>query len=337
MKHPFRFLILLYIYVVVSVTAAKGQEANYPHTQISNKEVVMKIYLPDPQNGYYRAARFDWSGIIYSLEYDGHQFFGEWKPTHDPKEHDGITGPVESFRGEGMGFEEAKPGEQFMRIGVGMLEKQEDTIYHFSKNYKITDFGKWTFKKGPDWIQFQHRLNSNIGWSYVYTKKIILLKEKPGFIIEHTLKNTGQKTIDSDQFNHNFFVIDADTTGPHFKVEFPFTITETKGLSDPSSAVRIEKQQLSFKKKLSGDYVWMDIKGFGTKLSDHQVRIMNEKMGAGVQIKGDKPLYRLIFWASKKTLSPENYVLLHIEPGKSEHWTSTYTLISEKNGDTFGN
>jgi len=42
--------------------------ADFPRAEISNGSVRAKLYLPDPDNGYYRATRFDWSGVISSLE-----------------------------------------------------------------------------------------------------------------------------------------------------------------------------------------------------------------------------------------------------------------------------
>ena len=50
----------------------------FPAIRLSNGEIKAKVYLPDPVRGYYRATRFDWSGVIASLEYDGHNFFGPW-------------------------------------------------------------------------------------------------------------------------------------------------------------------------------------------------------------------------------------------------------------------
>jgi hypothetical protein len=328
MKNLSVFLILFSSFFILS-TAASGQRTHYPQAQISNLKVVMKLYLPDAENGYYRATRFDWSGIIYSLEYKGHNYFGEWKPTHDPFIHEDLTGPVESFRGEGLGFKEAKPGEEFMRIGVGMLEKEKDSIYGWSHTYKILDSGKWKIEKGPDWIEFRHTLSSKAGWGYVYTKRIVLLKKKPGFAIEHTLSNTGQKVIDTDQFNHNFFVLDGEITGPDFRVEFPFTITSADGLKDKGEVAKIGEKQLSFNKTLTSGNVWMDLKGFGPEVADHQISIYNDRRKVGVQIRADKPSYRMVFWAAPTTLCPENFIILHIEPGESESWTSEYTLITD--------
>ena len=52
---------------------------------------------PTRNTGYYRGTRFDWSGAIASLTWNGHEYFGQWFDRYDPKIHDAITGPVEEF------------------------------------------------------------------------------------------------------------------------------------------------------------------------------------------------------------------------------------------------
>ncbi len=65
---------------------------------------------------------------IPSLEFQGHTFFGQWFEKYDPKLHDAIMGPVEEFltNGAGLGYAEAKPGENFVKIGVGAIRKPEE-------------------------------------------------------------------------------------------------------------------------------------------------------------------------------------------------------------------
>src|SRR5580658_6942149 len=112
-----RRTILIAITLAVSVLTA----AYPPQAGISSGTLHAKLYLPDAANGYYRATRFDWSGVIASLEFQGHNFFGVWFPRYDPKLHDAITGPVEEYRtgDSGLGYAEAKVGGTFVRIGVG--------------------------------------------------------------------------------------------------------------------------------------------------------------------------------------------------------------------------
>ena len=50
--------------------------ADFPSAEVANGRIRAKIYLPDAQNGYYRGTRFDWSGVVYSLQYKGHNYYG---------------------------------------------------------------------------------------------------------------------------------------------------------------------------------------------------------------------------------------------------------------------
>ena len=118
--------------LLLSAGARTGNaQADAPSREISNGVVKAKLYMPNSERGYYRGSRFDWSGVIASLEYKGHNFFGVWFPHYDPKLHDAITGPVEEFRTAegpegGLGFSEAKAGEHFVKIGVGVLRKPDN-------------------------------------------------------------------------------------------------------------------------------------------------------------------------------------------------------------------
>jgi len=88
---------------MVSCTFNDMNFDQYPSLTISNEEVEMKLYLPDADNGMYRATRFDWSGVIGSVKYKGHEYFGYWKETHDPLFHEDLTGPVEGYIKLGLG------------------------------------------------------------------------------------------------------------------------------------------------------------------------------------------------------------------------------------------
>jgi hypothetical protein len=88
-------------FIIGLALAAVAAQAAPPQAAISNSHVRAQLYLPDAQSGYYQGTRFDWSGVISSLEANGHSYFGQWFPRYDPKLHDAITGPVEEFTGVG--------------------------------------------------------------------------------------------------------------------------------------------------------------------------------------------------------------------------------------------
>jgi hypothetical protein len=295
----------------------------YPSTVISNDAVQMKVYLPDPEKGLYRATRFDWSGVIGSVQYKGHEYFGYWKTTHDPLFHEDLSGPVEGYIEPGMGYADAQPGEGFLRIGVGILEKAEEPEYNWRATYKILDHGKWTVDQGQDWITFVHEITSNFGYGYRYEKTIRL--KSNGFLIEHLLRNTGDKIIETDQFNHNFFMIDAERSGPAFRIRFPYAVS-TEG--DLKGAMEIKDNDLTFIQELNNNNtVFLRLSGYSTDAADHKVTVVNQKTGAGVTFTVDKPLHRLVFWACETTLSPENSIWISVPPGETQTWTSDYTLF----------
>src|SRR5215475_5848875 len=134
---PFLFGLLPQVYGASASSCSNIPHADHPKATLSNGEVDAIVFLPDPKDGYYRSTRFDWAGVIGCASYKGHTFWGEWFPEYDPLLNDSITGPVEEFRSQdgGLGYGEAKPGEPFVKIGVGILRKIDDSPYKFFTAY----------------------------------------------------------------------------------------------------------------------------------------------------------------------------------------------------------
>lgn len=311
------------------VTHGPVAASDYPETSISNGLIRAKLHLPDAQNGSYLGTRFDWAGIIYSLEYKGHEYFGLWYERHDPKIHDAITGPVEEFlsNGAGLGYEEAKPGATFIRIGVGSVRKPADEKqYRRFETYDIVNAGKRTTNPSSDSVEFVHELKGDDGYAYVYRKVVRLTKGKPELVLDHTLKNTGRRAIDTAVYNHNFFVIDNEVVGPEVVVGFGF---EPKPVADLKGMASIRGQDLVYSQDLpKGQSVFSEMQGFGDAAKDFRFQIENRKSGAGVRIAGDKPLSKVIFWSIRTVACPEPYINMNIAPGKSFKWRIVYDFYT---------
>jgi hypothetical protein len=298
----------------------------FPSAEMSNSEIKLGMYLPDAEKGYYRGTRFDWSGVISQVEYKGHTYFDEWKEGHDPTNHDDIVGPVEEFRTQGaaLGYHEAKPGESFVKIGVGLLEKPDEPSYSFARSYKIIRPGTWKVDKGEGWIEFQQDFSDDSGWGYLYTKRISLAEGKPEFVIWHSLKNTGSKHIETQQYNHNFFMIDATPIGRNYVLRFPFQVEAKRDLQGYMEA---RGSELIFNKDLEDNSLFTELEGFGDSAEDHEIIIENKKTGAGVKINGDKPIAQLNFWTVKTTICPEPYVEFNLAPGEEVEWERRYLFF----------
>lgn len=318
---------------VIAVVLAAGllPAADFPSAEISNGVVTAKFYLPDAEKGYYRGTRFDWAGVIYSLRTQGHEFFGQWFPKYDPKLHDAIMGPVEEFRTNesGLGYDEAQPGGGFIRIGVGVVRRPDASPYQLFKTYGIIDPGGRNMRKGQDWIEFTHILAGPNGYAYRYTKTIRLTKNKAEMTIEHSLRNTGKKAIQTSVYDHNFFVMDNQPTGPEASVKFPFQLKVVRQFQTPLAEIR--GNEIVYLKELqTGQSVAGELGGFGPAASDYDIRMEHRGAGAAVRITGDQPLAKVYYWSIRTTFCPEPYIDLRVDPGRETHWKYTYQFFALK-------
>jgi hypothetical protein len=331
---------------VLAVSAAFGQQANGavagstqqkpPQTEISNGQIVVKMYLPDAQNGYYRSTRFDWSGAIYSLQYKGHEYYGTWFDKIDPTVinwvHQGpqivsgpcsaLCGPVNEFE-KVLGWDEAKPGGTFIKIGVGVLRKGEGRYNKYSP-YEVLNPGTWSVKKESDSVEFTQALSDpNSGYGYVYTKIVRLAKGKPEMTIEHRLKNTGPKAIGSNVYNHNFVVLDKQPPGPDFTFRVPFQI-QTR-MAPNKELVEVRGNEVVYKKPLTGEEeASVFLQGYGDSARDTEIVIENKKVGAGLKITGDRPLIRDLLWSIRTVLAVEPYIAIDVQPGAEFTWKDMF-------------
>src|SRR5262245_9179355 len=262
------------------VGAGAGQATSAPQAKISNGVLDAQFYLPDAQKGFYRGTRFDLSGVIGNLEYKGHRFYGPWFTKTDPTVNDfiyqgadiiagpcsAITGPVEEFSTDdkALGYDEAKPGGTFLKVGVGVLRKPHDGgNYNRFRLYEIVDAGTWKVQTTPNSIEFtQDVTDPSSGYGYRYQKTIRLVPGRPEMVMDHTLKNTGKRSITSSVYNHNFLVLDGQSPGPDFVLKMPFEI-KTKRAPDKALAEVRGNQVIYLKALREKETVYAELQGFG--------------------------------------------------------------------------
>ena len=321
--------------------------AEPPQAELTNGSLRVKLYLPDAANGYYRATRFDWSGMIYSLEYAGHRFYGPWFQRVDPKAHDFVyqgneivagpctaaTGPAEEFSSDNkaLGYDEAKPGGTFLKIGVGVLRRPDAEDYDHFRLYPIVNPGKWKTKVSRTAVEFTQQVSDgSSGYGYEYHKTVRLAGSGPEMAIEHSFRNTGRKTTSSRVYDHNFLVLDGQAPGPDFTISVPFDIRGDLGPA--TSLAEIRGKQILYRKTLTGeDRVMTEMAGFGPSATDYDVRVVNTKTGAGVRITADRPLARMMLWSIRAVLSAEPFVEFTVKPGGTYTWKLNYHYL--KQGD----
>ena len=300
--------------------------------------------MPDPEHGFYQGTRFDWSGLISSLRYRGHEYCAVWYTKRDPSVRDfvfegheiavgpqsAVTGPCEEFVAP-QGYAAAKVGGTFVKIGVGVLRKVADAHYSCYDRYGIVDAGGWSTRATAEAVEFVHDLaDSESGIGYRYRKTIRLRNDRPELVIEHTLRNTGRVPIATMQYNHNFLALDQTPTGPHVITTAAFPL-EISNASDPQRLAVVGNQFAYGEPLRDDDVVSFLVDGFSENASCYDFRIESTRSGAGVRITGDRALARCAVWSIRTVLSVEPFIDIAVNPSESTTWTYVYSFYEASN------
>jgi hypothetical protein len=304
-----------------------------PHLDISNGLITARIAPPDLASGFYRGTRFDQAGVVTSLTFKGRGFYAPWFDRVAAQVLDyaydaqgrvvggpdsATSGPVEEFAP--LGFQ-PKPGT-FVKIGVGVLRQPDAQAYDHYRHYQIVDAGKRTIKVTRDSVTFTQALSGN-GTAYIYEKTLRLVPGKPELVIEHRLKNTGSKPIDTTAYDHNFLRLKPGNAG--VRVTFPFTVAASS--PPPADLMRIEGGTLTYLRPMKNkERISFLITGFGNGARDYDFQVEDTALGAGVRVRGDQPITRLNIFSIDKVQSVEPYIAIDLSPGMEKSWHYTYSF-----------
>ena len=170
------------------------------------------------------------------------------------------------------------------------------------------------------------------GIGYVYRKKIRVAADQPKMSIEHSLSNIGVHAIETSVYDHNFLVLDQQTTDPGFTITFPFAISSDQPPDEQLAEFRAN--QIVYLRTLRGEEsAYTTIQGFGNSADDYKIRIENATVNASMIITGDRPLAQVSLWSIRSVLSVEPFIDLYINRAPSragKYDYEYYTLAPHK-------
>jgi hypothetical protein len=331
--------------LLLALLASPLIAAEPPRVTLKVDGAELTVYPPDAENGFYRGTRFDWSGVIEQLKFGGRTVFNKWKAKHDPKNNDDITGPCEEFgMTEPLGYTAARVGEPFLKIGVGELEKPQEEKYNFFRNYTILNTGRWKTSSviglpgETASIAFRHTIHAKNGYAYHYVKSVTLSSSgegRPVFLdLRHELINIGEKRIETDYYNHNFFNVDNFPIGERYRVEFPKPVQPTAD-SKFGAGVSVANSQFRFLRSLKDGesaFGWLTADGEKQPSYEFDMVYTGTGKGQGIRVKvtgQQQTVSKFQLWSIGTTLCPEPFVKLRVEPGDSYSWMTTYQFRVE--------
>ena len=187
------------------------------------------------------------------------------------------------------------------------------------------DLGKWKVRVKKDQVTFTQTLQSPLGYAYVYEKTLKLDKHQPILILEHHIKNTGTKAIDTQVYDHDFFMLDNRPIGPGMVVHLGFPPMPEEPF--PPSAT-IAGNDIVFNQATDRSPQGY-LTGYTGQPGEYRIALEDTAAHIGVEQTSTSPVAKFYFWSTPKTICPEAYIAIHVLPHQTQTWTISYRFRAE--------
>ncbi|MBT8288391.1 MAG: hypothetical protein KJO00_10245 [Bacteroidia bacterium] len=287
------------------------------------KNEILEIHIDSPDEGY-NFSRFDWTGKIGTVKFKN-AFLTVTEKIDGRAEHLYGKGFCNEFGiDNALGFDDAKNGDWFHKIGIGLLRKNGD-VYDFNNTYEIKPARFKTTVESEKLIIECFSDDYN-GYSYVLKKEISINKNK--FSIKYLLKNTGEKDIVTDEYNHNFMAMDKELMGPDYKMRFSFQLKPGQfgEAVNPEQKIVMGPDMLTFNGTPEEQFFYSNISG--DELVDPEWELINLRNKLRIRESVSFQTNKINLWGWKHVICPELFIRLSINPGQSAEWSRYYTIDS---------
>ncbi len=291
------------------------------HHLLQNKLLTVQVALPATE---YLGTRYDWTGMLTRVTYKGHLMTSAERPSLSAKDgigqgfcnEFGIKAPV--------GYDEIQAGEWFHKIGIGLLQRDKGP-YNFLRNYPVRS-AKFTTELDLEKVHISCEGPLENGYAYKLDKTFHLLED--GFEILYQLKNTGTKSIITNEYNHNFIAINGSTTGSNYQIKFPFQLDESvlDERINPEALVQFGADQIGFSGAPEKDFFFSDLSGGKVQTAHWELSCTTSRLV--ISETGDFPSKAFHLWGSGHVISPEMYIDINLLPGATQRWKRTYAFNS---------
>ncbi|KAL3767187.1 hypothetical protein ACHAWU_003278 [Discostella pseudostelligera] len=248
----------------LSASAAPPPPAGYHNLSLHSPLMSATVFMPlESSSGssaaipaneiYYLGSRFEHGSMIGDIFF-GHDrsVYGRslWRTPHDPTWPESGVGLASEFgcgdngatcAGRGditngvLGYESAKVGEPFLKIGVGALIKGscsecttdgtpnnnnngDSSSYRFNSPYKFYRPPSWKILPSPDPNEVTFVSEEIVG-DYGYRIQKTIRLDGNVLTVRSLLTNLGTKQFTTPWYSHHFFTGDVDPIGPGYVLD----------------------------------------------------------------------------------------------------------------------
>ena len=291
--------------------------------QLHSSRLAVEISQP---GSAYHGTRFDWTGFITQVTLDGvagHTFCVP--ESYQPGKGTGGIGLCGEFGiDQPFGFEAARPGDLFPKLGIGLLRRPDEKPYDFFRTYEIAQTFPVEVESGPDRASFSVAPLECGGYA-VHLVKTIRVQEN-SLEITYQLENTGQKSLVTNEYVHNFVGIDRQPLGPDYRLRLPNPVRYDPQAAFGMEPVAVQGNEIGFTSTPQKDFYFRPL-GFG-RSAEPQWEIRLQSSGVGLRETDHFSPARVAVWGTAHVISAEIFVAIALQPGETQTWARRFEFFN---------
>lgn len=284
---------------------------------LKDGDLTVEVMDPNAPDRYYRGVRFTPVAAIMTAARGTNEFLYH-EAQHDPltavaglfAEFDLVTPPP--------GFAEAKLGDGFIKIGVGVLKKDTER-YQFWHPYEQLQPARTQVTWSDTTATFRQLGAPCNGYGYELEATVTVCQAT--IRVDWRLKNSGTQPLETQHYAHNSFRFNRQPVGPDYTLEFPYDFAARKlqtGQRQEGRAIRF-LATLPEPVNIEVDYP-SDYAGANSLVVRHAAS------GLSVTCLTSLPGTRTAVHAASVYLCPEQFIALALKPGETATWSRQYRL-----------
>lgn len=318
--------IMVHLYAYMKCNEQRGNIL-LEHMEQSGKETFricssrLTVEVARPGSAIQKGARFDLTGHVVQVTLDGRHMFCAPEDYDDNRGSGGLGLCNEFYDFSETLYNSARKGEQFPKMGVGLLMRENDGgncnfMVHFEKEiYPIE------VTAGKDTAMFAVQPVECRGYAARLGKKLSV--ESSTLLIEYEFQNTGAKPIELMEYNHNFVCIDDHPIGPDYLLRLPYPVEmpETPGI------LAVRGNEITWKGIPDESFYCKPVVPVGIK--PHAWELVHKPSGVGMREIDDFPVDHIALWGKRYVVSPEIFIRPRLQPGETLQWRRRYEFFTD--------
>jgi hypothetical protein len=346
---------------------------SYSNHTLVDGDLSVVVFLPSSlkpdESTFYYSSRFEHGSMIGQIvrKKEGHVLFSSnvWRMPHNSNWPESGFGLASEF-GVGddgafcfyrcgwnqvndvtngvLGYQEAKNGESFLKIGVGELIKGSCPTCDSAEDYKFNS--PYNFAKEPTWkiaelgtnaITLEHEaILGKFGYRIVKDTSLIdnVLQ------VTTTLTNLGSDPFSTAWYSHNFFTCDGNPIGPGYSIDLDLK-GDTEPLYEEPATWTWSKEITEFAKVFSSKYavhvemertvdpgarIKTEFVNDETTRGGYWVHACDTTIKASLGFDQKVSMYGYNLYIEHAILSPEPQILINLAPGEATTWSQKLVI-----------